>query len=64
MRGRAGQPDAPAVASGQPERARTTHRARILVFLRAISHHSDALLHKADWAASQDTFLQHTLPGP
>ena len=28
------------------------------------SHHSDALLHKADWAASQDTVLQSMPPGP
>ena len=27
------------------------------------SHHSDVLLHKADWAASQDTVLQNTPPG-
>ena len=27
-------------------------------------HHSDALLHKADWAASQDTVLQNTPPDP
>ena len=33
-------------------------------YARATSHHSDALLHKADWAASQDTVLQDTPPGP
>ena len=33
-------------------------------YVRATSHHSDALLHKADWAASQDTVLQNTPPGP
>ena len=33
-------------------------------FARATSHHSDALLHKADWVASQDTVLQNTPPGP
>ena len=33
-------------------------------YVRAISHHSDALLHKADWAVSQDTVLQNTPPGP
>ena len=33
-------------------------------YTRATSHHSDALLHKADWAASQDTVLQNTPPGP
>ena len=32
-------------------------------FARATSHHSDALLHKADLAASQDTVLQNTPPG-
>ena len=32
--------------------------------VRATSHHSDALLHKADWAASQDTVLQNTPPNP
>ena len=33
-------------------------------FARATFHHSDPLLHNADWAASQDTVLQNTLPGP
>ena len=33
-------------------------------FARATSDHSDALLHKADWAASQDTALKNTPPGP
>ena len=33
-------------------------------YAQAISHHSDALLHKADWAASQDTVLQNMPPGP
>ena len=33
-------------------------------FPRATSHHSDALLHRADWAASQDTVLHDTPPGP
>ena len=32
-------------------------------FARATSHHSNALLHKAHWAASQDTILRNTLPG-
>ena len=32
-------------------------------FARATSHHSDALLHRADWAASQDTILQNTPQG-
>ena len=30
----------------------------------AASHHSDALLHKADWAASQNTVVQNMPPGP
>ena len=33
-------------------------------YARATSHHSDALLHIADWAASQDTVLQNTPLGP
>ena len=33
-------------------------------YVRATSHHSDALLHKVDWAASQDTVLQNTPPAP
>ena len=31
---------------------------------QATSHHSEVLLHKADWAVSQDTFPQNTLAGP
>ena len=33
-------------------------------FARANSNHSDALLHRADWAASGNTILQNTPPGP
>ena len=33
-------------------------------YVRATSHHSNALLHKVDWAASQDTVLQNTPPDP
>ena len=33
-------------------------------FARATSHHSNTLLHKADWAATQDSVLQNTPPGP
>ena len=33
-------------------------------FARTTSHHSDALLQRADWAAPQDTVLQNTPPGP
>ena len=33
-------------------------------YVRATSHHSDALLDKADWAASQDTVLKNTPPDP
>ena len=33
-------------------------------YVGATSHHSDALLHKADWSASQDTVLQNTPPDP
>ena len=43
-------------------RARATCPAPVLV--RATSHHSDALLHNADWAASQDAVLQKTPPDP
>ena len=32
-------------------------------YAQATSHHSDALLHKGDWAASQDRVLQNTPPG-
>ena len=45
-------------------RVRGHHTEHPFWFARATSHHSDALLHKADWAASQDTILQNTPPGP
>ena len=44
-------------------RART-HAWHPFWYVPATSHHSDALLHKADWAASQDTILQNTPPDP
>ena len=44
--------------------ARGQHAEHPFWYARATSHHSDALLHKADWAASQDTVLQNTRPGP
>ena len=44
--------------------ARGQHAENPFWYARATSHHSDALLHKADWAASQDTVLQNTPPGP
>ena len=44
--------------------AREQHAGHPFWYLRATSHHSDALLHKADWAASQDTVLQNTPPDP
>ena len=44
-------------------RVRGHHTEHSFRFARATSHHSDALLHKADWAASQDTVLQNTPPG-
>ena len=45
-------------------RARGRHAEHPFWYVRATSHHGDALLHKADWAASQDTVLQSTPPGP
>ena len=45
-------------------RARGQHTEHPFWCARATSHHSDALPHKADWAASQDTVLQNTPPGP
>ena len=45
-------------------RARGQHAGHPFWYVRATSHHSDALLHKADWAASQDTVLQNTPPDP
>ena len=44
--------------------ARGRHAGHPFWYVRATSHHSDALLHKADWAASQDTVLQNTPPDP
>ena len=44
--------------------ARRRHAGHPFWYVRATSHHSDALLHKADWAASQDTVLQNTPPDP
>ena len=43
--------------------ARGQHTRHPLWYARATSHHSDALLHKTDWVASQDTVLQNTPPG-
>ena len=45
-------------------RARGHNAGHPFLYVRATSHHSDTLLHKADWAASQDTVLQNTPPGP
>ena len=45
-------------------RARGQQAEHPFCYARATSHHSDALLHKADWAASQDNVLQNTPPGP
>ena len=45
-------------------RMRGQHTEHPLWCAPGISHHSDALLQKADWAASQDTVLQNTAPGP
>ena len=44
--------------------ARGRHAGHPFWYVRATSHHSDAILHKADWAASQDTVLQNTPPDP
>ena len=43
--------------------SRGLHPEHPFWFAHATPHHSDALLHKADWAASQDTVLQNTPPG-
>ena len=40
--------------------ARGRHARHPFWYVGATSHHSDALLHKADWAPSQDTVLQNT----
>ena len=45
-------------------RVRGQHAGHPFSYVRATSHHSDTLLHKADWAASQDTVLQNRPPGP
>ena len=44
-------------------RARGRHAGHPFWYVRATSHHGDALLHKADWAASKDIVLQNTPPG-
>ena len=44
--------------------ARGQHAEHRFPYARATCHHSDALLHKADWAASQDTALQNRPRGP
>ena len=43
-------------------RLRRQHTEHPLWSAPATSHHSDALLHKADWAASQETVPQNTRP--
>ena len=45
-------------------RAPGQHAGHPFWYVQATSHHSNTLLHKADWAASQDTVLQNTPPGP
>ena len=45
-------------------RVRGHHTEHPFCFARATSNQGNALLHKADWAASQDTVLQNTAPGP
>ena len=44
--------------------ARGRHAGHLFWYVRASSYHRDGLLHKADWAASQDTVLQNTPPDP
>ena len=44
--------------------ARGRHAGHPFRYVRAASHHSDTLLHKANWAASQDIVLQNTPPDP
>ena len=44
--------------------ARGQHTEHPLWYARATCHHRDALLHKADWAASQLSVLQNTPAGP
>ena len=43
---------------------RGQHTEHPFWFARATFHHNDALLHRADWAASQNTVLQNNPPGP
>ena len=45
-------------------RALGQHAELLFWYARATSHHSHALLHKADWVASQNTVLQNGPPGP
>ena len=45
-------------------RAREQHAGHLFWYVRANAPNSNALIHKADWAASQDTFLQNTPLGP
>ena len=45
-------------------RVRRHHTERPFCFDRAIAHHRNALLHKKDLMASQDTVLQKMRPGP
>ena len=43
---------------------RGQHTQHPFWFARATSHHSDALLHRGDWAASEETPLQNKPPCP
>ena len=43
---------------------RGQHAGHPFWYVRATSHHSNALLHEADWAASKDTVLQNTPQDP
>ena len=45
-------------------RVRRQHAEQVFWFARTNSNHSNTLLHKAHFAASQDTSLQYTPPGP
>ena len=51
------------MAPGRPARGRE-HTGHLFWYAGAISHNSDALVRKADWAASQDTILRNTPLGP
>ena len=44
--------------------ARGQHARHPFWYVRATSHQSDTLLHKAHWGATQDTVLQNTPSGP